>query len=289
MVTPTSEPEAPVGLIIDSSSQIPAEMVHRFNVDVVPISVMVDGIGYREGVDLTAEGFYELVSDPLPEITTSQPAPGEFLAAYTAAADRGCAEALCVTVGSDHSGTYNSARIAAEMAPIPVHLVDSGSLSFGITACLWEAAAALAAGATVKAAASNALALAPQITSTFVLASLEQVRKMGRVDLDALDTADAPEETTVFLTRDTAFETVGTATTIPDLSALMVNQVPSDIAVRVGVCLAAPETAPYTEAIEAALADRPNVVEVVRYRVGPSIAAHTGPGTAGLFFWPTQT
>jgi len=25
---------------------------------------------------------------------------------------------------------------------------------------------------------------------------------------------------------------------------------------------------------------------VVRYRIGPSVGAHTGPGTAGAFFWP---
>ncbi len=273
------------GLVIDSSSQIPSDLADVLGVDVVPISVTIDGVAYREGVDLTAERFYGLVDDPLPEIATSQPSPGEFLEVFEAAAKRGCTEILCVTVGSSHSGTFNSARVAAEMAPIPVRLVDSGTLSFGITACLWEAAAAVDAGATLDEAEARAVQLAPEITSTFLLASLEQVRKMGRVDLDHLQ-PDQADETPIYLTRGEHFETVGSAATIDELCALMVAPLPTDVPIRVGVCFAAPDTLPYTEGIEALLAHRPNIVGLTRYRVGPSVAAHTGPGTAGLFFWP---
>ena len=43
---------------------------------------------------------------------------------------------------------------------------------------------------------------------------------------------------------------------------------------------------PLAKALEAAVADRGRVTEVVQYRVGPSVAAHTGPGTAGCFMFP---
>ena len=56
--------------------------------------------------------------------------------------------------------------------------------------------------------------------------------------------------------------------------------------VRAAVCLADPATIGFCEALEAGLADLDHVVDVTRYRVGPSVAAHTGPGTAGGFFWP---
>ena len=39
------------------------------------------------------------------------------------------------------------------------------------------------------------------------------------------------------------------------------------------------------EAMEALLVDRPNVVDLVRYRVGPSVGAFTGPGAAGGFWY----
>src|SRR5207237_531850 len=49
--------------------------------------------------------------------------------------------------------------------------------------------------------------------------------------------------------------------------------------------------APMEDAVADALASRlagaPGAVEIVRYRVGPSVGAHTGPGTAGAVYHPT--
>ena len=60
------------------------------------------------------------------------------------------------------------------------------------------------------------------------------------------------------------------------------------VPVRAAVGLADDATRPLTESIEARLRAHPLVVDLVRYRVGPSIAAHTGPGTAGGFWWPAR-
>jgi len=320
--SPTSSANSGVktGLVIDSTSQIPPVLAAKLGVEVVPITVTIDGTEYREGIDLSADAFYEMVSDPLPEISTSQPSPGELLDSFRTCVANGAGQILCVTMDAEHSGTYNSARLAAGMfedgAPdgTTIRLVDSKTISFGVTASLWQAARALEAGATLEQAAQQAEQLAPKITSTFILASLDQVRKMGRVDFDALDrqaaTAAPPSnrarttsdvstesdtdgpgpreaaETAVYRTRGGDFDTVGSASSLTDVCHLMAAQIPTDIEVRVGICLAAPDTLPYTEALEAAVARMPNVIETVRYRVGPSIAAHTGPGTAGLFHWP---
>ena len=71
-----------IGLAIDSNSQIPAELIDKYDVEVVPISVSVDGVDYQEGVDLDADGFYALFGEDAPEVTTSQPSPGAFIEAY---------------------------------------------------------------------------------------------------------------------------------------------------------------------------------------------------------------
>jgi fatty acid-binding protein DegV len=44
-----------------------------------------------------------------------------------------------------------------------------------------------------------------------------------------------------------------------------------------------------SEALAAALVDADEIVEVVHYRIGPSVGVHTGPGTSGAFFWPATT
>ena len=279
-----------IGLAIDSSSQIPRDLVEKYQVEVVPVTVTIDEQAFREGVDIDADAFYDMVGEPLPDIGTSQPSPGEFIEAFETLEARGATEILCVTVADTHSGTLNSARIASEATNIPVRIVDSGTMSFGVTACFWEAAEAIANGADLETAAQRAEALAPEIASTFILQSLEQVRKMGRVNLDELTDGDdaAPDDVGVYVTKGASFDVAGSASTVAELSEMMLAQVPTDIELRTGVCLAAPDMGVYTELLEAELAKRENVVGTVRYRIGPSVAAHTGPGTAGLFWWPAS-
>ncbi len=55
---------------------------------------------------------------------------------------------------------------------------------------------------------------------------------------------------------------------------------------RVGVGVADAGTEPLARALEARLEAAPEVGDVVRYRVGPSVGAHTGPGTVGAVFYP---
>jgi fatty acid-binding protein DegV len=58
------------------------------------------------------------------------------------------------------------------------------------------------------------------------------------------------------------------------------------IEIRVASSLAGPEMAPMSEGLDALLAADPLVKDFVHYRVGPSVAAQTGPGTAGIFYYP---
>ena len=47
-----------IGFVTDSNAQLPAELVDRYAVEVVPLIVTVDGTPYLEGVDIDADGFY---------------------------------------------------------------------------------------------------------------------------------------------------------------------------------------------------------------------------------------
>jgi fatty acid-binding protein DegV len=53
---------------------------------------------------------------------------------------------------------------------------------------------------------------------------------------------------------------------------------------RVGVGLADAATLPLVTALEDRLRVAPEVDELVRYRIGPSVGVHTGPGTVGAMF-----
>lgn len=275
-----------IALVTDSASQIPAALAARFGVMVIPVVVTIDGVDHREGVDIDADGFWRMVAgERLPDVTTSQPSPGEIHAVYHEAVQAGATEIVSVHVGAEHSGTLNSARLAARTTPVPVHLVDTGTASFGVTCCVWEAAASIAAGASAEEAARRAERTAPLVGTTFIIQALDFARRGGRL---APHLASDHDGVMVLGGVGGAVDLIALGHSIDDLCDQMVAPFLADgVPIRAGVSLADPATEIFTAGIEARLRDSRVPVDLVRYRVGPSIAAHTGPGTAGGFWYPT--
>ncbi|MEZ5297834.1 MAG: DegV family protein [Ilumatobacteraceae bacterium] len=52
-----------IGIVTDSNSQLTAELAERFGVEVVPMTVTIDGDDHLEGVDLDADDFYAHFDD----------------------------------------------------------------------------------------------------------------------------------------------------------------------------------------------------------------------------------
>jgi DegV family protein with EDD domain len=276
-----------IGFVTDSASQIPPSLAAELGVFVVPITVSIDGVDHREGVDLDPDAFWARIDGPeLPELSTSQPSPGEIAAVYEEAVAAGATEIVSVHVGADVSGTVNAARLAADIVEVPVQVVDSGTASFGVTACLWQAVTAARSGADGATAAAVASATAPSIGTSFILQGLDFARAGGRFDPYLPEVAD---DVIVLAGHGTALDVVGAGRDLESLCDQIVAPfLATGQVVRAGVALADDATLPFTEGIEARLAASDLVVDLVRYRVGPSIAAHTGPGTAGGFWWPAE-
>ncbi len=273
-----------IGLVTDSSSQIPEALIERFGVSVVPLIINIDGQEFHEGVDLDADNVWLRFTDGhRPVIKTSQPSPGAFFDVYRRLESEGCTDIVSVHVSEQHSGTINSARLAAEMIDAPVHMVDSGTASFGVSCCVWEAGEAIAAGGTAAAAARKALDMAPRIGTAFIIQALDFARSGGRLDPEIPPGA---EGVVVLAGHGSDLNVVATASTVDDLCDRMVEHFLADgEAIRAGVCLADPATIAFTVGLEDRLGRAAVEVELVRYRVGPSIAAHTGPGAAGGFWY----
>ena len=275
-----------IGLVTDSNSQLPAELAERYGVEIVPLTVTVDGVAHLEGVDLDADGFYaRFAGGRTPVVSTSQPSPGQFADTYQRLVDAGATEILSIHIGSAISGTLNSARLAAQGSAVPVRLVDTGTASFGVACCVWEAAEALAQGATVEEAAQVAEQLAATVGNVFTVRALDLARAGGRLAAGVEPgTGDAIP---VLSLVGGAITVVGTAATLAEAADVMADRVTAaGTRLRVAVGVADADAAPLVSALEDRLRGHEHVLEMVRYRVGPSVGVHSGPGTAGAFFYP---
>lgn len=292
-----------IALVTDSNAQLPPELIDRYGIAVVPLTVVIDGVEYAEGVDLDADEFYarfdagSAMGGRQPSVATSQPGPGRFAAAYGAAAQAGAQAILSIHIDSAISGTLNSARMAAATAPIPVRLVDSGTTSFGIACCVWEAAEALRRGANIEDAAAIASEVGAVVRNVFVVRALELAAAGGRVVLGetaggtaggaATSGAGNGDAIPVVSLVGRDLQVVGRASDVAEAAALMADFVTSGAEhLRVAVGVADRASEPLCRALEQHLDGHPAVKELVRYRIGPSVGAHTGPGIAGVFFYP---
>jgi DegV family protein with EDD domain len=274
-----------LGFCTDSGAQLPPDLLSRHGIAVVPLTVTVDGIDHQEGVDLDADDLYDrFAHGRSPSVQTAAPPPGRFLDAWGDLAARGATEIISIHTGSEVSSTLDAARIAAEMAPVTVHLVDSHTASFAVGCCTWEAAEVAAGGGTVEEAIAVAEKVAASVGNVFVVSALDLVRAGGRL---ASGTPPAGEGIPVLSLVDGRIHAIGTATSVDDACDQMAGYVLAlghDL--RVGLSIADRAAAPLWEGLEARLAGRAEVRELVRYRVGPSVGAHSGPGTAGAVAYP---
>lgn len=169
-----------ISLVTDSTSDVPPDLVQRFNIRVVPSLVVIDGRPYQDGVEMTRETFYQRLAtfDLLP--TTATPASGEFEAAY-----RSCPEGPIVSIhtAATLSGLFNAARVGAESLGERVTVIDSGSLSLGVGWQLIAAGEAIEAGASLPDVLKAIDAIRRRLKVFALLDTLENLRRSGRMSL----------------------------------------------------------------------------------------------------------
>jgi DegV family protein with EDD domain len=271
-----------IGLVTDSNAQLPADLRERYQVGVVPLTVVVDDHPYQEGVDITTAEFYDRLAAGA-SVSTAAPSPGSVLAVYEQSAAAGATEILSIHIGSNTSATVNAVRVAAGSSQVPVEIVDTGTASFAVACCVWAAGEVLAAGGDLSRAADAARRVAGEVGNVFIVGALDLARRGGRLAAGAAEGEGLP----VLALAAGQMQSVGQVHDVEAAVDAMTDYLVEAAAgapQRVGVGDAlAPELA---EAYAARLADRPAVAELVRYEIGPSVGAHTGAGTVGACFFP---
>jgi DegV family protein with EDD domain len=238
----------------------------ELGVEVVPVPVTIDG----EPFDGAHDTFYARMAAGA-VATTSQPSPGAFLAAYERASARGSTSVLSLHLDSRVSGVSASADLAARETPLRVLVADLPTVSYGVALCLRAASSALARGADVDGACLDARRLAAALENLFVARSAPG----GRVS--------ASEEWTLLRFADGEAQHVASHETMTAAASDMTRRILLSPPISAAVGHAGPDV----EAVADRLAHdllRERVEGVERYRVSPSVGAHTGPDSFGAFW-----
>jgi DegV family protein with EDD domain len=117
-----------IRVVTDSTAYLQKDIIEKYGISVVPLSVEIEGKIYREGVDITDDEFYELLSKGF-NVKTSQPTPNDFLETYKNILSEGD-EIVSIHISSKLSGTVNAANAAkALLGTDKITVIDSKSAS----------------------------------------------------------------------------------------------------------------------------------------------------------------
>ncbi|MES9604131.1 DegV family protein [Actinomadura sp. NPDC000929] len=275
-----------VAVVTDSTAYLPPGLAERHGLTVVPLQIAVGGATRDEGDISTAEA--ALALKEWHPVTTSRPAPRRFADAYEAAAASGAHVVVSVHLASALSGTVEAARLAAEDAPVPVRVVDSGTIGMGLGFAALSAAAAAMAGGSAADAVSAAVRRAGLTRSLIYVDTLEHLRRGGRIGAAASLWGSAlMVKPLLEITggRIAPLEKVRTSSRA--LARLEELAVAEAGARRVDLGVQHLSAAARAETLAARLRERvPHVQDVYVGEVGPVIGAHVGPGMLGVVIAP---
>jgi len=117
-------------ILTDAGADLVAVQHKGLTIHAVPLVFTLEGRTYRSGIDIQPAEFYKLLAATRSFPSTSQPAPGDFAAAYRRLAATGDRDVLSIHISSGLSGTINAARLGAQEVPeANVTFVDTLTLS----------------------------------------------------------------------------------------------------------------------------------------------------------------
>lgn len=166
-------------LSADTSCDIPPELKERYQVQLYAFRVFLDEVEYQDGVNLTPQMIFDVYKErkTLPRTAASSPLEyEEYFHSLLADAD----EIIHICIGSGISSAFQSATLAAKELDRRVHVVDSASLSSGITCLLCEAGERIAQGIPAAQIARELTEERNKIQTSFVIDTLTFLHAGGR-------------------------------------------------------------------------------------------------------------
>ena len=262
-----------VAICTDSSSLIPASAAASLGVDVVPVAVTLDDEPFDE-LTSSLDWFYARLRAGA-TVTTSQPTPFDFATAYERAARRGAESVISIHLDARVSGTVSAAEVASRDAPLPVRVIDTHAVSFGVALCVRSAAEVAMRGGSAADAILEATRFGGQLQNAFVARGSRGGRIPTVGGWTLLRFADGVAS---------AIWECGSVEEAVQRTMSLALHGDEPLAAAVGYAGRELETA--ADRLERTLAASDRLTKVERYRVGASVGAHTGPDTFGAFWWP---
>ncbi len=283
-----------VGVLTDSCASIPEALIEELRIEVVPYYIHRGLETLRDLVDVQREEFFRWLPTAKELPKTANPAPGDYLKAFKKMA-RWTKEIVSIHMTSIGSGAYQSAMTAKEMArevlpDLRIEVIDSRNVSLCQGWMVIEAARAALAGKSLDDIVQLVGEMIPKTRMIQTADTLRYLYMGGRIGKAQHLVGSLLNIKPLIGMEDGVIVPLGTARSRCKAYARMAEMIEEAVGYmgKIKVAFVHAAALEEIEKLRAEVEQRLTCVETLIAELSPALGVHTGPGTAGVCYFPVD-
>ena len=283
-----------LAIVTDSTASIPEPMLQELNIHVVAYYIHRGKEVLRDLVTIQRDDFLRWLPTATSLPTTASPGPGDYLDMYRSLMAEGIHSILSIHMTSKGSGAYQAATVAQSMLKeenpdVQVEVVDTQNVSLCQGWMAIEAARAALTGLSMDDVLASVKKMLPVTHMIQTADTLKYLYMGGRIGMAKRLAGTLLNIKPLIGMKDGVIVALGQARSRVQAYTAMSNMVAEAIGNgRAKVAYVHAGALEEVNKIKQLVEDKVEVVESFFAELSPALAVHTGPGTAGLCFYPVE-
>jgi DegV family protein with EDD domain len=285
-----------LAIVTDSTSSIPEKIIQELRINVVPYYIHRGSEVLRDLVTIDRDTFYKWLPTATQLPTTASPGPGDYVQAYQKLAEEEQVEEIVsIHMTSKGSGAYQAAMNAkstiAEILPrLKVEVIDTLNASMCHGWMVIEAARAVLANCTLTEVVSKVRQMMPITRMIHTADTLKYLYMGGRIGKAKHLVGSLLNIKPLIGMEDGVIVPLGTARNRNQAYRTIVDMVEKAAGESGKIKIAYVHAAAFDEAkkLKDLIEQRMHVLDWMFAELSPALGVHTGPGTAGVCYFPVN-
>ncbi len=273
-----------IKIICDSLSDIPNELIEKYDIEVVPLTVILNEKEYKDGVDISNDEFYKTLREENVYPKTSQATYAQFKEVFEKYVNQG-KRVLYIAGSSVATGTYQSAVMAKNDTDGEIYTYDSQAFSYVIGILVVEAARMASEGYDIDEIMKAIEELRDKTYVLFSVDTLEYLQKGGRISSTKAAIGSILNIKPILDIKNGLVAPVCQVRGKKNVISKMIELVKDncgknlqDQTICIGYSDDFKERERLTEAVKAEF----NPKDILYFQIGSCVGSHAGPGLTGI-------
>ncbi len=280
-----------IKIVCDSLSDITQEYIDKYDLEFIPLNVMIEGEEYKDRVTLSSEEFYRRIREDKIMPKTSQITYADFYNVFDKYTKEG-KKIIYISAAASATGTMQSAMLARnEVEGGDIRIIDSNTLCYGIALLVIRAAELREEGKSLDEIVEEIERIKDDVYVTFSCDDLEYLKRGGRISGTKAMIGTVLNIKPLCIIKDGIVDNVANARGKRNVATKLV-EIAKENGIRdlsnQTIFLGYTDDLKERERLEQKLIEEFNPKEIKYFLIGCGIGTHGGPGITGFICYKNK-